>query len=100
MLSAVSRAFVVSSLLSHAVAAPAADAVPTLPGFGAPLSSAYSGYLDIPGGKHLHYFAYTSLGNPSVDPIVFWFNGAAPSPPPPRVVAANTYRTCEALNTV
>jgi hypothetical protein len=44
-------------LLSGIVnAAPDADYVTSLPGWEGKLpSSMYSGYLDIPGGKHLHY---------------------------------------------
>jgi cathepsin A (carboxypeptidase C) len=68
--------FIAFFLSSFAAAAPATDAVTSLPGFGAPLTPAYSGYLDIPGGKHLHYFLYTSQQSPSTDPVVFWFNGA------------------------
>ena len=46
-----------------------------LPGFGAPLTDMYSGYLDISGGKHLHYIVYASQGNPATDPVVAWYNG-------------------------
>lgn len=53
-----------------------ADLVPSLPGFAGPLpSKLYSGYLDIPGGKHVHYTFQESTGNPATDPVVLWLNG-------------------------
>lgn len=52
------------------------DEVTVLPGWkGALPSKHYSGYLNIPGGKHHHYWHVESEGNPSLDPLVFWFNG-------------------------
>lgn len=63
-----------ATLLVATAAAPAGDLVTTLPGFGPPPTPWYSGYLDIPGGKHLHYIFITSP-NPSKDPVTAWFNG-------------------------
>jgi hypothetical protein len=34
----------------------------------------YSGYLHIPGGKHLHYI-FVESPNPTTDPVTAWFNG-------------------------
>ena len=44
--------------------------ITSLPGFGAPLTDAYSGYLSIPGGKHIHYLFYASQRTPTSDPLV------------------------------
>jgi carboxypeptidase C (cathepsin A) len=50
--------------------------VTSLPGWsGDLLTNMYSGYLNIPGGKHLHYVFVESLNNPATDPVVAWFNG-------------------------
>ena len=68
-------ALAASALWAVSTAAPAGDVITSFPGFGPPLSDAWSGYLDIPDGKHLHYVAYASQGDPAVDPVVFWFNG-------------------------
>lgn len=36
----------------------------------------YSGYLDVDNNKsHMHYFFFPSQGDPTKDPILFWFNG-------------------------
>lgn len=35
----------------------------------------FSGYLDIAGGKHLHYVFLESQNDPANDPLVVWFNG-------------------------
>jgi carboxypeptidase C (cathepsin A) len=66
--------------LHLAGAAPAEDAVPTLPGFEGPLPSKhYSGYLPV--GKEtgepgfLHYWLIESEGKPSEDPVTLWLNG-------------------------
>jgi len=71
------------------------DLVASLPGFGPPPTPWYSGYLSVPGGKHLHYI-FIESPNPSVDPVTAWFNGGAsramqlpaqnapPTPPPPQ----------------
>lgn len=32
----------------------------------------YSGYLTVPGGKHLHYVFIESQNNPSTDPVTLW----------------------------
>ena len=58
-------------------AAPAEDEVTSLPGWdGAFPSKQYSGYLDLPGtGKHMHYWAVLSEGDPSTDPVALWLNG-------------------------
>jgi len=64
--------------VAFALAAPvlASDEVTSLPGWkGALPSKQYSGYLDLPGGKHHHYWHVQSEGSPSSDPLVFWFNG-------------------------
>jgi hypothetical protein len=63
-------------LAGSALAAPAADLVTSLPGWGAPLTTTYSGYLDIDsptGPKHLHYLLYTAQGQvtPST-PLTVW----------------------------
>ena len=63
-------------LAGGALAAPAADLVTSLPGWGAPLTTTYSGYLDIQspaGPKHLHYLLYTAQGQvtPST-PLTVW----------------------------
>ena len=69
------KLLVASAIASFASAAVPADLVTSLPGFGAPLTTTYSGYLDIPGGKHLHYYLSLSKGNPATDPVALWFNG-------------------------
>lgn len=36
----------------------------------------YSGYLNIPGGKHLHYMlSLATAADPATAPLVFWTNG-------------------------
>ena len=62
------------SSISRVSAAIAGDAVLSLPGYGPPPTPWYSGYLDIPGGKHLHYILQLSP-SPSTDPVVLWLNG-------------------------
>ncbi|XP_075033800.1 lysosomal protective protein [Mixophyes fleayi] len=57
-------------------AAPAADEITYLPGLRKqPSFSQFSGYLDVPGGKHLHYWFVESQKNPSSSPLVLWLNG-------------------------
>lgn len=59
-----------------AAAAPAADLVPSLPGWTGALPSAwYSGYLNAGPGLHYHYTLIASENNPATDPIIFWQNG-------------------------
>jgi cathepsin A (carboxypeptidase C) len=38
-------------------------------------TDSYSGYLDITVNKSLHYVFVTSENDPTVDPVVVWFNG-------------------------
>jgi len=64
------------ALLTVVYAAIPADMITSLPGWNAPLPSAqYSGYLNIAGGKHLHYWLVQSERDPVKDPLIFWFNG-------------------------
>jgi hypothetical protein len=60
--------------ISRVTAAIAGDLVLSLPGWGQTPTPWYSGYLSIPGGKHLHYILQLSP-NPSTDPVVSWNNG-------------------------
>jgi len=63
-------------LLAFASSAPAADEITELPGYYKKLPSKhYSGYLDIQGDKHIHYWFVESQNNPSSDPLVLWLNG-------------------------
>lgn len=48
------RAAVIAASLGAAYAAVPADIVPTLPGFGTPVSNLYSGILPGGPGKHTH----------------------------------------------
>ena len=65
--------------LASVAAAPAADAVPALPGWATPLRSPhYAGYLASTGGKQLHYHLVLSESAPTVDPVVIWMNGGPP----------------------
>ena len=70
-----SRSTLVALAAGYASAAVPADLVTDLPGFGAPLSKLYSGYLKAGTGKYLHYVYSESLRTPSTDPVVIWFNG-------------------------
>ena len=67
------------SLLAGALAAPAADEVTSLPGWGKPLTPTYSGYLNIgvggPNPKSLHYLLWTSQSQAANAPLVLWNNG-------------------------
>ena len=58
-----------------ALAAVPADLVTNLPGYGPPPTKTYSGYLDLAGGKHLHYYLALSQSNASRIPLAIWFNG-------------------------
>lgn len=66
-------------LLTHFLvvgAIPADDEVTYLPGLSKqPSFRQFSGYLDLPTGKHLHYWFVESQGKPSDDPLVLWLNG-------------------------
>ncbi len=115
------RVAAIATLAACATAAPAADKVTSLPGYGAPPTDTWSGefaslttyrraarvcirarrrqhplrsptprsplrvrastpltlcappptgYVDIPGGKHIHYYFAASQGNPATDPVV------------------------------
>nr|XP_057911054.1 lysosomal protective protein isoform X1 [Doryrhamphus excisus] len=57
-------------------AAPADHEVVSLPGLHKqPSFKHYSGYLNVPDGKHLHYWFVESQNAPSSDPVVLWLNG-------------------------
>lgn len=56
--------------------APSDDEIKYLPGLRKqPSFRQFSGYLDVPGGKHLHYWFVESQKNPSSSPLVLWLNG-------------------------
>ena len=82
------RLFAASVLVAEfAAAAPAEDAVPSLPLYGAPPTKMYSGYLDAKGPKEapgcatsekvcqLHYWLAEAEQNPASAPVVLWLNG-------------------------
>ena len=76
MISCTQTALLCLVLVIAVQAARPQDEVKALPGWDGSLSSRqYSGYLDIPGGKHLHYWLVESEASPSSDPLVLWFNG-------------------------
>ncbi|XP_053544969.1 lysosomal protective protein-like [Bombina bombina] len=57
-------------------AAPAEDKITFLPGLPKqPSFNQYSGYLNISGDKHLHYWFVESQQDPSSSPVVLWLNG-------------------------
>lgn len=57
-------------------AAPSTDEITYLPGLKKqPAFRQFSGYLNVPGGKHLHYWFVESQKNPSSSPLVLWMNG-------------------------
>ena len=62
-------------LLPLTLSAPPQDRVTHIPGMGSFPFPTYSGYLDIPGGKHLFYFFVSSQTSPATDPVVLWLNG-------------------------
>ena len=69
-------ALVLAASAALAVAIPAEDAVPTLPGFGAPAQATFSGYLNITGtAKRLHYLFVRAQTNAENAPVVLWMNG-------------------------
>ncbi|KAL6076427.1 Carboxypeptidase [Balamuthia mandrillaris] len=51
--------------------------VTQLPGYSGPALKMYSGYVtvDVVRNRRLFYWFVESQGNPSTDPLVFWFNG-------------------------
>mmetsp|Transcript_20475 Transcript_20475/g.36434 ORF Transcript_20475/g.36434 Transcript_20475/m.36434 type:complete len:502 (-) Transcript_20475:117-1622(-) len=62
--------------VEEAQSAPAGDLVDRLPGWDAELPSRHwSGYLDIEGGKHLHYYFIEKHGGGEGAPTVLWQNG-------------------------
>ncbi|XP_015257961.1 PREDICTED: lysosomal protective protein-like [Cyprinodon variegatus] len=64
------------TFLLGAGAAPAEDEITFLPGLQKqPSFKQYSGYLNLPDGKHLHYWFVESQNKPSSDPVVLWLNG-------------------------
>jgi len=71
-----SRVAFAVAVLAAALAAPAADLVSNLPGFGAPLSPFYSGYLNAGPGQRLHYIYSAALAaDAATTPLVLWSNG-------------------------
>ncbi|KAM8946654.1 lysosomal protective protein-like [Pelodytes ibericus] len=57
-------------------AAPSADEIIYMPGLAKqPSFRQYSGYLTVPGGKHLHYWFVEAEKDPSSSPLVLWLNG-------------------------
>ncbi|XP_069807605.1 lysosomal protective protein-like [Dendropsophus ebraccatus] len=71
--------FLVCSVLLGALlvdAAPSSDEITYLPGLKKqPAFRQFSGYLNVPGGKHLHYWFVEAQKNPSSSPLVLWLNG-------------------------
>lgn len=67
-----------SLLAGAATAAPEADFVPTLPGYGVPPSPQWSGYLDASAeepGTMLHYWFAAAESQQDTAPVVLWLNG-------------------------
>jgi len=65
-----------SLFLGSALGAVAGDEVTSLPGWTGPLrSKQYSGYIQIPGNKFIHYWLIQSERNPATDPLAMWLNG-------------------------
>ena len=51
-----------------------ADQVLKLPGLQEGISfNQFSGYLKVNNSKNLHYWMVESQGNPSIDPVAFWY---------------------------
>ena len=79
--------FLSLTLAPYVAAAPDADAVPTLPDFGAPPTPQYSGYLNAKGTAdkpgcatsekecQLHYWFAAAEGDSLSKPVVLWLNG-------------------------
>lgn len=75
-MSSLSRSFVYLCSIAVALAGYAPDEILSLPGWsGALPSRQFSGYLNVSGGSHLHYWLVESENDPSNDPTVVWFNG-------------------------
>uniref|UniRef100_A0AAY4EGQ9 Carboxypeptidase n=1 Tax=Denticeps clupeoides TaxID=299321 RepID=A0AAY4EGQ9_9TELE len=56
--------------------APEADEIKFLPGLPKqPSFKQYSGYLNVAGNKHLHYWFTESQKDPASSPVVLWLNG-------------------------
>ncbi|KAI4892100.1 hypothetical protein NFI96_000706 [Prochilodus magdalenae] len=56
--------------------APADDEIKFLPGLTKqPSFKQYSGYFNVAGNKHLHYWFVESQKNPASSPVVLWLNG-------------------------
>ncbi|KAI1891029.1 hypothetical protein AGOR_G00159650 [Albula goreensis] len=59
-----------------AFGAPDMDEIKFLPGLQKqPSFKQYSGYLDVAGNKHLHYWFVEAQNNPTTSPVVLWLNG-------------------------
>ena len=81
-IAAIAVAFAVAFACHHgtfATAAPAGDAVPTLPSYGTPPTPLWSGFLNATeghAGDMLHYvFAQSSRADHANAPVVLWLNG-------------------------
>ena len=67
---------VLAFLLGTTLASPSDDEVLHLPGMPDLKFGLFSGYVPINGtSKQLHYVATLSQRDPSVDPVIIWFNG-------------------------
>ncbi|XP_063315230.1 lysosomal protective protein-like [Pelobates fuscus] len=56
--------------------APSGDEIVYMPGLAKqPSFQQYSGFLTVPGGKHLHYWFVESEADPNSVPLVLWLNG-------------------------
>lgn len=64
------------SVVTHTHHSTRTAQVTSLPGWTGPLlSPMWSGYVDLPGGKHLHYMFIESMNAPATDPVLLWLNG-------------------------
>jgi len=54
---------------------PTADKITSLPLWTGNLGNQYSGYINLPGGKNLHYWFVESFTNSASAPVVLWLNG-------------------------
>ena len=70
-----SSSFLLGQLVAGDYTAEAkADQVINLPGLTDTITfNQFSGYLKVSDSKNLHYWMVESQGNPSVDPVAFWF---------------------------